>query len=202
MKIVNAVAYGFLGLGMLVSLACSDVPSEPVKPQAEQVVKSENPFPFYKSIEIKAGLYFEVLSWGKGVDSVGGYLILMSDSLKNNYRSISVERKGMITDAWNMDLDNDGNPEIYVQSTSKDNRNDLNVYEFNSNSFDKISFPRVNANLKAGFKGNDKFFVKNGDLYRSVPVEVADSGKVSTLVKTFNYRLSGNSFSSKEVKPE
>jgi hypothetical protein len=187
-----------IGAICLFLTACGDN-NKPTQVEQKSVeVKQPNPFPFYKSIEIKPGYYFEVVSWGKGVDTVGGFLILMSDSLKNNYRSISVERAGVITDAWNMDLDNDGNPEIYVQSVVRKNVTDLNVYEF-GNDFNKISFPGINS--MKGYKGDDKFFVKNGDLFRSVPVVQTDSGKTTTLVKTLKYRLSGNSFSSSEVKP-
>ena len=134
------------------------------------------------------------------VDGLGGYLLLMSDSLKNNYKSIAIERKGIITDAWNMDLDNDGNPELYVQFVVKKNVNDVNVYEFANNSFDKISFPGLNS-LK-GYEGNDQFFVKEGELYRTVPIVNIDSGKTTTLVKTLKYNLKGNSFSTSEVKAQ
>ncbi len=202
MKIKHTIKIGFLGLSILIFAACSgDEQAKVAKPQ-EVKAKSDNPFSFYKNIEIKPGFHFEVVSWGKGVDSIGGYLLLMSDSIKNNYKSIAIERKGIITDAWNMDLDNDGNPELYIQYVVRKNVNDINVYEFSNNSFDKISFPGLNSNLKKGFQGNDTFFVKNGDLFRSVPVVLTDSGKTSTLVKTLEYRLSGNSFSTKEVKPD
>lgn len=186
---------------LLVSMAvvaCNDT-EKPVQKEEKVVeTKEPNPFSFYKSIEIKPGYYFEVVSWGKGVDSVGGFLILMSDSTKNKYKSISVEREGIITDAWNLDLDNDGNPEIYVQTLVRKNVADVNVYEFGGD-FNKISFPGISS--MKGYKGDDKFFVKNGDLFRSVPVVQTDSGKTTTLVKTLKYRLSGNSFSSSEVKP-
>ena len=200
--IKNAIKIGLFALSISVFAAC--VGDEPATVAKTEVVKEKqaNPFPFYKNIEIKPGFHFEVVSWGKGVDTLGGYLLLMSDSVKNNYKSIAIERKGIIKDAWNMDLDNDGNPELYIQYVVRKNVNDLNVYEFSNNSFDKISFPGLNSNLKKGFQGDDNFFVKNGDLFRSVPVVLTDSGKTSTLVKTLEYRLSGNSFSTKEVKPE
>lgn len=182
----------------LMFVACTESDKPVAIEQKVVETKEPNPFPFYKSIEIKPGYYFEVLSWGKGVDSVGGFLILMSDSAKNNYKSISVEREGIITDAWNMDLDNDGNPEIYVQTLVRKNVADVNVYEFGGD-FNKISFPGISS--MKGYKGDDKFFVKNGDLFRSVPIVQTDSGKTTTLVKTLKYRLSGNSFSSSEVKP-
>ncbi|MFI5453446.1 hypothetical protein ACHMWN_14965 [Pedobacter sp. UC225_61] len=199
---MKAIKLGFFALASLFITACTnnDKPSSIAKTAVAP--KSVNPFSFYKSIEIKPGYHFEVVSWGKGVDTLGGYLLLMSDSIKNNYKSISIERKGIITDAWNMDLDNDGNPELYIQYVARKNVNDLNVYEFAGNSFDKISFPGLNSDLKKGYQGNDKFFIKNGDLFRSVPVVTIDSGKTTTLIKTIQYQLRGNGFSTSEVKPE
>ncbi len=202
MKLINIIKTTFFALsGALCIISCTNDDQATSLPKANPVAaKSVNPFPFYKSIEIKPGYHFEVVSWGKGVDSLGGYLLLMSDSVKNNYRSVSLERKGIITDAWNMDLDNDGNPELYIQYVVRKNVSDLNVYEFAGNSFDKISFPGLNSNLKKGYEGNDKFFVKNGDLFRSVPIVSTDSGKTTTLIKTIKYNLRGNSFSTSEVK--
>ncbi|MFA6277569.1 MAG: hypothetical protein WC622_12510 [Pedobacter sp.] len=200
---MKAIKLGFFALASILFIAACTNDDKPAS-VAKTVVssKSVNPFPFYKSIEIKPGYHFEVVSWGKGVDTLGGYLLLMSDSVKNNYKSISLERKGIITDAWNMDLDNDGNPELYVQYVVRKNVNDLNVYEFAGNGFDKISFPGLNSNLKKGYQGNDKFFIKNGDLFRSVPVVITDSGKTTTVIKTIQYQLRGNSFSTSEVKPQ
>ncbi len=202
MGLIKTIKIGFFGLGILLFAACANDDKTAVAKVEEVKPISVNPFSFYKSIEIKPGFHFEIVSWGKGVDTVGGYLLLMSDSIKNNYKSIAVERKGIITDAWNMDADNDGNPELYIQYVVRKNVNDINVYEFNNSSFDKISFPGLNSNFKKGYQGNDKFFLKNGDLFRSVPLVLTDSGKMTTLVKILSYRLSGNSFSTKEVKPE
>lgn len=186
--------------GMLFCLACTE--TEEVKEvKNETPVVRKNPFPFYTDIEVKPGLNFEVFSWGKGKDSIGGYQILMSDSVKNDYRSTSVERNGILNDAWNMDLDNDGNPEIYIQLLSKKTVLDLNVFEYSGGNFNKINFPSLTSNQKKGYSGNDKFFIKNGELYRSFPAkEVDDSAK--TITKTYQYKLRGNSFSTDEVKPE
>ncbi|GGI28457.1 hypothetical protein [Pedobacter mendelii] len=185
--------------GMLFCFACTEEKPAEIKTEAVKVQK--NPFRFYKDIEVKPGLNFEVLSWGKGVDSIGGYQILMSDSVRNNYKSTAVERKGIITDVWNMDLDNDGNPELYIQLLSKKNVSDLNVFEYSGGNFNKISFPSLNSSQKRVYVGNDKFFIKNGDLFRSFPArDEADSAK--TVTKTYQYKLSGNSFSTIELKPE
>ncbi|WP_343524824.1 hypothetical protein [Pedobacter sp.] len=185
--------------GVLFCFACTEEKPKEVKTETVKVEK--NPFRFYKDIEVKPGLNFEVVSWGKGVDSIGGYQILMSDSVRKSYKSIAVDRKGIITDAWNMDLDNDGNPELYIQLLSKKDVLDLNVFEYAGGNFNKISFPSLSSSQKKGYTGKDKFFIKSGDLFRSFPVkDAADSTK--TIPKTYQYRLSGNSFTTSEVKPE
>ena len=185
--------------GMLFCFACTE--EKPKEISVETPKAQKNPFPFYKDIEIKPGFNFEIVSWGKGVDSIGGYQILMSDSVRNNYKTAAVDRKGIITDAWNMDLDNDGNPELYIQLLSKKNVLDLNVFEYAGGGFNKIGFPSLSTTQKKGYSGNDKFFIKNGDLFRSFPVkDTTDSTK--TVTKTYQYKLSGNSFSTSEVKEE
>ncbi|WP_421939205.1 hypothetical protein [Pedobacter sp.] len=194
-----SIQHLMLMTGVLFCFACTEDKPQTLQPEVIKVQK--NPFPFYKSIEIKPGLSFEILSWGKGVDSIGGYQILMSDSTRNNFRSQAVERKGVMTDAWNMDLDNDGNPEFYMQLLNKKNVSDLNVYEYSGGDFNKISFPSLSSAQKKGYQGNDKFFIKNGDLFRSFPVkDEQDSTKIIT--RTIQYKLSGNSFSTTELKPE
>ncbi len=201
MKIINALKY-IISLCIVVAIFSACNGDEKIVSTAEQPINAKvstpNPFPFYKAIEIKPGFNFEILSWGKGADTLGGYLLLMSDSIKNNYKSISVERNGVITDAWNLDLDNDGNPELYVQFVVRKNVNDLNVYEFNNNSFNKLTFPGLNS--VKGYEGNDQFYVKNGDLFRTVPIVSIDSGKTTTVVKTLKYSLRGNNFSTADVK--
>jgi hypothetical protein len=182
--------------------SCSDAGKEPISATQQSVAPAaKGQFPFYKDIQIRPGLNFEVVSWGKGVDSVGGYLVLLSDSLKNNYRSLSNEREGIITDAWNMDMDNDGNPEIYIELLTDKNRADLNVFEYSGGSFNKITFPGLSSNMKKIYAGNDKYTIKEGELYRSFPiVNPRDTSEKAGDIKRIRYRLSGNDFSPSEVK--
>ena len=185
---------------LLFLAACGDTEKTEVK-TVEAVQKTKDQFVFYKDLSIRPGINFEVVSWGKGVDSVGGYLILMSDSLRNNYKSLSNERKGIITDAWNLDMDNDGNPEIYIELLSKTNVLDLNVYEYSGGSFNKITFPPLSSSMKKDYAGNDKFLIKDGDLYRTFPIVNPDNKSVKPdSLKTIKYRFSGNSFSSSVVE--
>ncbi|WP_442591071.1 hypothetical protein ACSBL2_07560 [Pedobacter sp. AW31-3R] len=189
--------------GLLFLFACQQSASEKAVDSSSKSValeKVKNNFPFYKNIVVKPGHSFEVVSWGKGVDSVGGYLLLMSDSVKNNYKSFSVEREGIITDAWNMDMDNDGNPELYIELLSKKNVKDLNVYEYSGNSFNKITFPPLSSKTKKTYGGNDKFMIKNGDLFRTFPiVNSTDTTEQNGKLKILHYSLRGNSFSVEEV---
>jgi len=195
-----------LVVGLLFLFACKQSASEKANTVADVKVpekKVASVFPFYKNIVVKPGLSFEIVSWGKGVDSLGGYLLLMSDSTRNDYRSLSVERKGIITDAWNMDMDNDGNPELYIELLSKGTVRDLNVYEYSGNSFNKISFPSLSSRTKKFYGGNDKFMIKNGDLFRSFPiVNSTDTTQQNGSSKVLHYTLRGNSFSVDELKEE
>ena len=197
---MKALKFVFFSLAVALFAACADT-DKPTEIGTPITKEKANPFSFYKAIAIKPGFAFEVLSWGKGVDTLGGYLILMSDSVKNNYKSISIERKGIVADAWNMDLDNDGNPEIYVQYVVRKNVNDINVYEYVSGSFNKISFPGLSSAVKENYQGNDKFYVKSGELFRSVPIVKVDGGKRLAQTITLQYYLRGNAFSSTAVQP-
>lgn len=193
-----------LSAGLFLLASCGDNATEKMaatKSAQSETKKPEGQFPFYKDIAIRPGINFEIVSWGKGVDSVGGYLILLSDTLRNNYKSFSNERKGVITDAWNMDLDNDGNPELYIELLSKKNVLDLNVYEYAGGEFRKISFPPLSSTMKKSYAGGDKFIIKNGDLFRSFPmVNPKDTTIKAGAIKMLQYRLTGNSFSTNEIK--
>lgn len=190
-------------VGLLFLFACKHTAGPAADTSAitkAPVQKAKGNFPFYKNITIKPGLNFEIVSWGKGVDSVGAYMLLMSDSVKNNYRSQSVERNGIITDAWNMDLDNDGNPELYIELLSRKNVRDLNVYEYSGNSFNKISFPSLSSKMKKVYGGDDQFLIKNGELFRTFPVvNSTDTAQKNGSSKMLLYRLRGNSFSVDEI---
>jgi hypothetical protein len=207
MKLIKYISkQPYVLAGLLLMASCSDAGSDKtadVKTDAARADKPAGQFPFYKNIEIRPGINFEVVSWGKGVDSIGGYLILRTDSAKNSFKSLSNEREGIITDAWNMDLDNDGDPEIYIELLSKKNVSDLNVYEYSGGSFNKITFPGLSSSLKKNYGGNDKYALKNGDLFRSFPlVNPKDSTQKAGELKTVQYRLNSNSFSVSEIKPE
>ena len=172
-----------------------------------EITKIMEPFRFHKAIEVKPGLSLDIVSWGRGSDSVGGYLILRSDSSRLSYRSVSGELKGTIVDAWNMDLDADGNPELYIHAKSdlKDSYLNMYVYEFNENgNSQQIRFPELNSSLKEGYRGKDSMYMKEGKLIREFPVylEQDTSSKVKSSVRKIEYTISSNSLQYKEIKED
>lgn len=186
-------------------VSCSNEDSKEIK---EPVIKAVLPQPFHshKTIEVIPGLTYDILGWGRGAEESGSYLILRSDSTGNKYKAISGELEGRIVDAWNMDMDTDGNPEIFIQAagSGKDNYLSMYVFEFNdSGSYSEIRFPELRSSTKEIYRGKDSLYVKEGVLYREFPTfEEADtSGLKPTGKKIVEYKLKGNSFSVDEVKP-
>ncbi len=102
-----------------------------------------------------------------------------------------------------MDLDNDGNPEIYVELKSEGKKADLNVFEYSRGNFQKINFPGLPSKLKKLYAGDDKYFIKEGELFRSFPVvNPQDTTEKAGAIKVVRYSLRGNQFSTSELEVE
>lgn len=186
-------------------ISCSTEESKQEEKTIEKIVLPE-PFHFHKAIEVKPGLVFDVVSWGRGSGLTGAFLILRSDSTEMKYRSTSGELEGQVKDAWNMDMDSDGNPEIFIETRGGDKDNYLNiyVYEFDDNgSSRELHFPDLTSSTKRSYRGKDSVYIKEGSLYREFPLydEQDTAGVKPTGKKLIEYTLRGNSFSVKEVKP-
>lgn len=185
----------------------SCVPEEknPVMIKKPEVKKIMQPFRFHKAIEVKPGLTLDIVSWGRGSNSVGGYLILRSDSTHLNYSSQAGELDGEIVDAWDMDLDSDGNPELYIQSKGKGEGSYLSmyIYEYSENGSNRqIRFPELGSSLKKGYRGSDSVYVKDGKLMREFPLfSTGDSAiKPTGEIRKLEYSLRSNSLNVKEVE--
>jgi hypothetical protein len=173
----------------------------------QEVKKIQEPFRFHKAIEVKPGLTLDIVSWGRGSDSIGGYLILRSDSTRLSYRSVSGELKGKVADAWNMDLDTDGNPELYIQSVGleKDSYLNMYIYEYGEGgSNQQIRFPDLNSSMKEGYRGGDSLYVNDGKLYREFPFFSTKDSSSAPKPKSrkLEYTLKNNSLQFKEIKEE
>ncbi|TQM51472.1 hypothetical protein BDE36_3250 [Arcticibacter tournemirensis] len=196
-KLINYVAV--LPFILSVVASCTSVEEKtPQKPDVKVVLPE--PFHFHKAIEVKPGLTFDVVSWGRGSELESAFLILRSDSSGMKYRSTSGELEGRINDAWNMDMDSDGNPEIFIESKGVEKGNYLNmyVYEFDDNGTSReLRFPDLTSSTKENYRGKDSLYVKEGILYREFPLyDVKDTAGVKpTGKKILEYSLRGNDFS-------
>ena len=188
--------------------SCTSADKQPeVKEEANLRKTIFAPFKFHKAVEVKPGLTLDVVSWGRGSESVGGYLILRSDSTNLKYRSISGELDGKIVDVWNMDMDSDGNAELYIQAQGEGEGSHLNmyVYEFSDNgSSQRITFPNLGSASKRGYQGGDSLYIKDDKLIREFPIvntdEKTGSKKVEASKKVLEYGLRNNSFTVEEVE--
>jgi hypothetical protein len=187
--------------------SCGAEEEKQVMPVQQEAKKIPEPFRFHKAIEVKPGLTLDIVSWGRGSDSIGGYIILSSDSTRLSYRSVSGELKGNVADAWNMDLDTDGNPELYIQSVGQEKDSYLNMYIYEygeGGSNQQIRFPDLSSSLKEGYRGEDSMYVKDGRLFREFPFHSKQDSlpKVKPAIKKLEYTLKNNSLQFKEIKEE
>ena len=195
----NHFSISLLLLGPVLIAACGG--EEPLNSAPKKAVLAA-PFRFQRSLEVKPGLIFDVLTWGRGKDSTSALLILRSDSTHQKFEALNADLEGKPLDVWDMDLDTDGNPELAVQVLLSTGVNNLYIYEFDpSGAGSAIRFPAFSDKAKAGFKGKDSIYIKEGELRRDfLYQEPATTEK--TIKRTLAYRLRNNSFQLAELKEE
>jgi|UniRef100_UPI00404B984A hypothetical protein len=194
----------FLASTLFASCSGDEEKKVEVKPKVKMIME---PFRFHKAIEVKPGLTLDIVSWGRGSSSLGGYLILRSDSTHLKYRSIAGELDGKIMDAWDMDLDTDGNPELYIHAKGEGKGSYLSmyIYEYSEGgSNQQIRFPELSSSLKEGYRGNDSVYIKEGKLLREFLVyDKNDSTGIATGdIRKVEYTLRNNNLQFKEIKEE
>jgi hypothetical protein len=171
--------------------------AKPVLPQ---------PFRNHHVIEVAPGLDFDVLSWGRGSDSTGAYLILRSDSADKQYTTTTGDLDGKIVDVFNSDLDTDGNPELFIQSQTTDSTHygKIDAYEFNEDRGRKLDFPKLSTKQKRGYRGEDSFVIKEGKLIRTYPVYDSENrnAKPTGQKRVLEYNYHGNDFSVKQISTD
>ncbi len=197
------------GLAVLLAAlsACTDDSANKTAAKPTVEVRLPKPFRFHKSIEIKPGLTYDVVSWGRGSATSGAYLILRSDSSDLKFKSFSGELDGQVKDAWNMDMDSDGNPEIFIQASGEGEGSYLNLYVFefsSSGSSNEIRFPDLSSRSKQGYRGGDSIYVRDGKLFRQFPVYDTTDSTTRKVVskKLLEYSIRGNSFNVEEIKED
>ncbi len=171
-------------------------------PQKAATTKLPAPFKKHQKVEVGPGLIFDIYSWGRGADSTSSLLILKSDSLKNDFTVAETDNlDGKLSEVFNTDMDIDGNPEVIVvyQKNDKYKSAEVMCYEFLKNA-NKIRFPALSYKTKKQYRGNDKFYVKEGKLFREINLfDEADTiNKKPIAKKIVRYGLEGNGFTVNE----
>ncbi|WP_345948336.1 hypothetical protein ABDD95_15925 [Mucilaginibacter sp. PAMB04274] len=202
--------YVYLLLGyMTFAAACggnsSDKASVPA-PAATQAPRVMAPFRFHKTIEVSPGQYYDVLAWGRGSESMGAFEILRSDSASMKYTTTTGDLEGRIVDVYNADMDTDGDPELFIHTQAADSTNAAEVFafEYKDDNARKIDFPRLTRSQRKGYRGNDNFFIKDGNLMREFDVyDESDSlAKKPIQKRLIQYTLRGNSLSADQLSTD
>lgn len=186
--------------------ASDDKAAGAAAPVATAAPKLLAPFRYHKTVEVAPGLYYDVLGWGRGTDSIGAYQILRSDSASAKYTTTTGDYDGRIIDVLNSDMDTDGNPEIFIHTQAADSSHyaEVYAYEFNDERARKLDFPRLTRSQRKGYRGNDNFFIKDGNLMREFDVynEEDTLAKKPIQKRLIEYNLRGNSLSSNQISKD
>jgi hypothetical protein len=200
---------GYFGLGCLAIAAGCSNPSDKATiagPTAVEAPKVLAPFRYHKTIEVAPGQSYDVLSWGRGSQTVGAFEILRSDSAAMKYTATTGDLEGSIKDVLNADMDNDGNPEIFIHTQASDSTNAAKVFafEYNDDNARQLDFPRLTRSQRKGYRGNDNFFVKDGNLMREFEVynENDSLAKKPIQKRLIQYSLSGGSISADQISKD
>ncbi len=192
-------------LGVSLMLFSCDPSNEKTSSDKKQIAKTTLPAPFKKHLKVELGpdIIFDVVAWGRGSDSSSSVLVLRSDSVKNDFTVASSDNlDGHLEEIFNTDMDKDSNPEIIIYYTNNDKYKTAEVlcYEFNGKNVNKINFPDLTSKTQKQYRGNDKFYVKAGELYREFDLfSDADSTSKATGKLALKYFLKGNRFDLTEL---
>lgn len=189
-----------VGTLVLGSCGVDDTPKVPLQNEAKPGLIA--PFRFHRKLVEKPGLTFDVITWGRGKDSTSALSILRSDSTQQKFTATNGEITGKPLDAWDMDLDTDGNPEIVLEVQLPNKVIDLYIYEFDrSGNSQSIRFPSLSEKAMNGFKGKDHIYLKDGKLRRDFLYQHPDTQE-KTVKRTFEYTLRNNSLAVNEIEEE
>lgn len=187
---------------------CGQETKKPAAPTAPKKPELMAPFRFHKLIEVSPGQSYDILSWGRGAEEAGSFMILHSDSSAIKYTTTTGDLDGAIIDVYNSDMDVDGNPEILIQAKSKDTTNYTSIYafEFNDNNSkaNKLDFPKLTSSQRKGYRGNDNFYIKEGKLMREFPIfnGTGKDAQPSGAKRQLEYGLRGNEFTVKQLSKD
>ncbi|QXV63933.1 hypothetical protein FPZ42_12595 [Mucilaginibacter achroorhodeus] len=198
--------YSLVVAALALLAACSSNDKKPVKASAPPKPALMAPFRYHKAIEVSPGQTYDVVSWGRGSTDAGAFAILHSDSAAIKYTTTTGDLDGSITDVFNADMDNDGNPEILIQAKAKDTVSYARIYafEFNNSGANKLDFPKLTNSQRRGYRGGDNFYIKEGKLIREFPIYSSNDSlaKTTGATRQLEYSLRSNSFSVKQLSKD
>ena len=201
--------YYLILLGCLLDSGCAQETGKPVTSTtvaAPQKPALMEPFRYHKMIEVSPGNDFDILSWGRGSTETGAFEILNSDSADMKYTTTTGDLDGVIVDAFNTDMDVDGNPEILIQAKTKDTVYNTSMYafEFNNGKANKLDFPKLTSSQKKGYHGNDNFYVQDGNLMRQFALYdgAGKEAKPNGQKRLLQYGLRNNEFTVKQISTD
>jgi len=204
---MSARFYLFLSIGLLTIAGCTQAPQQAA--QAPAPVKKPDfvaPFRFHKLIEVSPGQDYDIVSWGRGSNVSGSFLVLHSDSVAKKYTTTTGDLDGTVVDVYNSDMDLDGNPEILIQARGTDSTSYATIYafEFSGGKGNKLDFPKLNKNQRKGYRGEDNFYIREGKLMREFPIFDGNGkdAKPTGAKRIFEYGLRDNSFTIKQLSKD
>ena len=124
-----------------------------------------------------------------GIDGEGGYEILAEQNGLAVAR-LSVNRVGIMSDAWKTDLDKDGNFEVVVATGQLNgtNKGGVDIHEWDGYKFVSTrSRERIDAE-RASYDGHDQYKLVDGQLIREFPRFQNDAGTWVPSGETARYR--------------
>lgn len=193
-------------IALTVFTACNSSDQKPViteRPLPAKAVLTQ-PFRYHKLIEVSPGNSFDVFSWGRGSAEKGSFLILQSDSADAQYTTTTGDLDGSISDVYNTDMDMDGNPEILIQTKSKDSTiyTQIFAFEYRDNKAQKLDFPKLTSSQKKGYRGQDNFYITEGVLMREFPIFDGNGSdaKLTADKRILEYGIRNNSFTVKTTE--
>jgi hypothetical protein len=195
-----------LACGILLASCGSDTKPTAALPPVPKKPTVMPPFRFHKLVEVSPGQDYDVLSWGRGAKATGAFEILHSDSAAVKFTTTTGDLDGDIVDTYNSDMDLDGNPEILIQAKGRDTINYTNIYafEFSSGGAHKLDFPKLTKTQRAGYRGDDNFYIKEGKLIREFPIFDGNTkaAKPTGAKRQFEYGLRNNEFTIKQLSKD
>ena len=199
--------YFLISIASILAAGCAQESGKPAATTAASSAPQKpalmEPFRYHKLIEVSPGNDFDILSWGRGSTETGSFEILHSDSVNMNYTTTTGDLNGSIVDAFNTDMDMDGNPEIVIQAKTNDSVYNTAIYafEFSNGKANKLDFPKLTSSQKKGYRGNDNFYIQDGNLMRQFAL-YEGSGKEAKPTgqkRLFQYGLRNNEFTIKQI---